>query len=47
MADVNGEWVFTPEAIRAAADYKQMSDADKYRDDPSEEDEEAALTRER
>lgn len=48
MADVNqkmkdsGEFVFTPEEIRAAADYEPLSDADKYRDDPEEE--EAAVT---
>lgn len=50
MAEVNakmqssGEWVFTPEEIRAAADYEPLSDAEKYRDDPSEEDEDAAVT---
>lgn len=48
MADVNskmqssGEFVFTPEEIRAAADYEPLSEADKYRDDP--EDEVAAAT---
>lgn len=48
MADVNskmqssGEWVFTPEEIRAAAGYEPLSDADKYRDDPDED--EAAVT---
>lgn len=48
MADVNlkmkdsGEFVFTPEEIRAAADYEPLSDADKYRDDPEED--EAAVT---
>ncbi len=48
MADVNsklqtsGEWVFTPEEIRAAVDLEPLSDADKYRDDP--EDEDAAVT---
>lgn len=48
MADVNqkmkdsGEFVFTPEEIRAAADYEPLSDADKYRDD--EEDEQDAIT---
>lgn len=47
MADVNqkmkesGEFVFTPEEIRAAADYEPLSDADRYRD---EDDEKDALT---
>jgi len=49
MAEVNakmqssGEWVFTPEEIRAAADYEPLSEKEKYRDDPSDEDDEAAL----
>jgi hypothetical protein len=48
MADVNsklqssGEWVFTPEEIRAAVDLEPLSEADTYRDDPEEE--EAAAT---
>lgn len=47
MADVNsklqnsGEWVFTPEEIRAAAGYEPLSDADKYRDEPVDEDQNA------
>lgn len=47
MADVNsklqnsGEWVFTPEEIRAAAGYEPLSDADKYRDEPVDEDQDA------
>lgn len=50
MADVNskmqssGEWVFTPEEIRAAADYEPLSETDKFRDEPSVEDENAAQT---
>lgn len=50
MADVNskmqasGEWVFTPEEIRAAADYEPLSDADKFRDEGDEDDEKNALT---
>ena len=39
MADTNqkmadsGEWIFTPEEMRAAVDYEPLGDADKYRDD--------------
>jgi len=50
MAEVNakmqtsGEWVFTPEEIRAAADYEPLSDADKYRDDPDDDETDAATT---
>ncbi|MFI5409127.1 anti-CBASS protein Acb1 family protein [Kaistia sp. UC242_56] len=53
MADVNskmqssGEWVFTPEEIRAAADYEPLSETDKFRDETSDEDESAAQTPER
>ncbi len=49
MADVNqkmsasGEWVFTPEEIRAAVDLEPLSDADKFRGEPDPEDERAAL----
>lgn len=49
MAEVNakmqssGEWVFTPEEIRAAADYEPLSETDKFRDETSDEDEDAAL----
>lgn len=48
MAEVNakmqssGEFVFTPEEIRAAADYEPLSDAEKYRDE--EDDKDAAVT---
>lgn len=44
MAGVNqkmkdtGEFVFTPEEIRAAVDLEPLSDADKYREDPDEDD---------
>lgn len=34
-----GEFVFTPEEIRAAVGYEPLSDADKYRDDLTEEEE--------
>ena len=49
MADTNqkmkdtGELVFTPEEIRAAVDYEPLSDAEKFRDDMTSEDETAAL----
>jgi hypothetical protein len=44
MADTNqkmkdsGEFIFTPEEIRAAVDYEPLSEADKYRDDEDDED---------
>lgn len=49
MADVNqktgqNEWVFTPEEIRAAVGYEPLSDADKARDDVSEDELDAAVT---
>lgn len=49
MADTNqkmkdtGELVFTPEEIRAAVDYEPLSDAEKFRDDMTPDDETAAL----
>lgn len=48
MADVNvkmrqsGEIVFTGEEIRATAGYEPLTDAEKYRDEPGAEDEDAA-----
>jgi len=51
MADTNqkmtagGELVFTPEEIRAAVDYEPLSDADKFRDDPSYDETDAAVGR--
>lgn len=39
----SGEFVFTPEEIRAAVDYEPLSDADRYRDEPDDEDERDAL----
>jgi hypothetical protein len=48
MADVNqkmektGEFVFTPEEIRDAVDMQPLKDADKYRDDAVDDDDEAA-----
>jgi hypothetical protein len=50
MADANqkmkdsGEFVFTPEEIRAAVDYEPLTDSEKYRDDTTEEDRTAATT---
>ncbi|MCX8282471.1 DUF1073 domain-containing protein [Phyllobacterium sp. 0TCS1.6C] len=50
MADVNqkmkdtGEFVFTPEEIRAAVGYEPLSDDEKYRDTDDPEDKEGALT---
>lgn len=50
MAEANakmqtsGEWLFTPEEIRAAVGYEPLSDADKMRDETSDEDANAALT---
>lgn len=49
MADVNqkmkdsGEFVFTPEEIRAAANYEPQSDADKYRDEGDDDEQGAVL----
>jgi len=49
MAETNqkmkdsGEIVFTHEEIRAAVDYEPLDDAEKYRDDPTGDDEAAAL----
>jgi hypothetical protein len=37
------EFVFTPEEIRAVADYEPLKESEKYRDETSEEDEDAAL----
>ncbi len=48
MADVNqkmkdsGEFIFTPDEIRAAVDYEPLSESDKYRDDTTEDDVAAA-----
>lgn len=39
----SGEFVFTPEEIRAAVDYEPLSEADKFRDETSDEDVNAAL----
>jgi hypothetical protein len=39
----SGEFVFTPEEIRAAVDYEPLSEAEKYRDEDTDEDESAAL----
>ncbi|GGE18269.1 hypothetical protein GCM10011390_41780 [Aureimonas endophytica] len=50
MADTNakmqasGEWIFTPEEIRAAVGYEPLSEAEKLRDTASEEDVAAATT---
>lgn len=50
MAEVNfkmketGEFIWTPEEIRATVGYEPLSEADKTRDDTSEEDEAAAVT---
>jgi len=49
MADVNvkmkdaGELIFTPEELRAESGREPLSEAEKYREDPGKEDEEAAL----
>lgn len=49
MADTNnkmqlgGEIVFTPEEIRATVGYEPLSEAEKYRNEPTQEDQEAAL----
>lgn len=49
MADANqkmkdtGEFVFTPEEIRATVDYEPLSPSDAMRDDTADEDESAAL----
>lgn len=49
MADVNtklkdsGEWGFTPEEIRGAAGYEPLKDADKYRNDATDDENDAAL----
>jgi len=49
MADANqkmkdsGEIVFTHEEIRATVDYEPLADAEKYRDEPTGDDEAAAL----
>lgn len=49
MADVNtklkdsGEWGFTPEEIRGAAGYEPLKDSEKYRDDVTDDENDAAL----
>lgn len=49
MATINqsmakgGEIVFTPEEIRAAVDYEPLSENEKYREEPTEDDAAAAL----
>lgn len=49
MADVDtklqgsGEWVFRPEEIRSTVGLEPLSDAEKYREDTTEDDEDAAL----
>ncbi|MDX5592569.1 anti-CBASS protein Acb1 family protein [Pseudovibrio sp. SPO723] len=49
MADVNqkhsdsGEWVFTPDEIREAIGYEPLADADRYREEPPDDEEFAAL----
>lgn len=49
MADVNtklkdsGEWGFTPEEIRGAAGYEPLKDSEKYRDDATDDENDAAL----
>ncbi|SOC45752.1 hypothetical protein SAMN05892877_117141 [Rhizobium subbaraonis] len=49
MADVNtklkdsGEWGFTPEEIRMAAGYEPLKDSEKYRDDATDDETDAAL----
>jgi len=50
MADTNqkmkdtGEWVFTPEEMRAAVDMEPLSDAEKYREDPDDEADDLDMT---
>ncbi len=50
MADTNqkmkdgGEIIFTPEEIRAVVDYEPLSDAEKFRDEPTVDDSLAATT---
>ncbi|MET3648041.1 anti-CBASS protein Acb1 family protein [Phyllobacterium ifriqiyense] len=50
MADVNqkmkdtGEFVFTPEEIRAAVDYEPLADGEKYRDTDTDDEKEGAQT---
>lgn len=49
MADVNvkmkdtGEFIFTPEDMRSVTGMEPLTDAEKYREDPAEEDDRAAL----
>lgn len=50
MADTNqkmkdgGELVFTPEEIRAAVDLEPLSEADKFREEPEDDETGAAIT---